>query len=130
MKHVHRVAAVIHDEIRLKIQCLVDVHVIFLCRAAMGCKDMNPRLCKGSRHIILGGEGIASRDRHLGTGMMEHLSHIGRLCLQMKGYDNLLSCKGLCLRIFLVDRCHDRHEILYPVDLVVPGGGKLDIANH
>ena len=130
VQHVHEVAAVVDDEVRLDVECLVDEGVVLLRRAVVPSEDVQAVLDKRGGYIVLRRQRVAARDGDFGAGMVEYLRHVGRLGLEMQRDDHLLARKRLRDGELLVDGRHDRHEVLDPVDLIVARRSQLDIANH
>ena len=130
MKHIDQIAAVINDNVRLDIECLIEEYGIFFLRAAMPCKDVNALLDKRSRNIILRGQRIAARNGNLRTRVLEDRRHVGRLRLDVQGNDHLDAGKRLRDRILLVGCRHYRHKPLHPINLCVTGRCECNIPNH
>ena len=53
MKEMHEIAAIVDDDIRMNVQCLINIGTIFLIRAGMCCKDMQAIFDESRRNIIL-----------------------------------------------------------------------------
>ena len=93
-------------------------------------KDVQAVLDERGGHIVLRRQRVAARDGDLRTGMVEDLRHVGRLGLEVQRDDHLLARKRLRDGEFFINSCHDRHEVLDPIDLIVARRSQLDIANH
>ena len=130
VQHVHEVASVVDDEVRLDVERLVDEGVVLLRRAVMPSEDVQTVLDERCGHIVLCRQRVTARDGDLRTGMVEDLRHVGRLGLEVQCDDHLLARERLRDGEFLIDSRHDRHEVLDPVDLIVARRSQLDIANH
>ena len=130
MQDIHEVAAVVDDDVRLKVKRLVDVLLILFVRAAVRRKDMKPIFDERRRDVILRGQRIAARDGNLCAGVLHDQRQIRCLCFKMQRDDDLLACKGLRHGKFFVDGFHDRHEVLDPVDFVMTRRREFDVFDH
>ena len=84
VEHRHKVAAVVHDDVRLRLdERLFQKAVVFFRRAGMGREDVHAVFHQRRRHVVLRGERIAARHRDLRPGIFQHLGKIGGLRLQM-----------------------------------------------
>ena len=70
MQDIHEVAAVVDDDVRLKVKSLVDVLLILFVRAAVRRKDMKPIFDERRRDVILRGQRIAARNGNLCAGVL------------------------------------------------------------
>ena len=127
---MHEVATVVNDDVRLDFQRFVDIVVVLLVRAGMRGKDVHAVLHERGGDIVLRRERVAARDGNLGARMMENLRHVGRLGLEVQRDDHFLAREGLAHAVLFIECTHDGHEVLDPLDFVVPARGQLDIFNQ
>ena len=130
MQRVDKIAAIVNEELRMRVERLVDEIEIFLVRAVMPCEDLDAVFDERRRDIVLRRKRIAARDGNLRACMRKDLGHIGRLRLKMQRDRHADALERFRLRELLVHRVHDRHEVLDPFDLVMARRSKLNITNH
>lgn len=83
MQFVHQVAAVIHDQLGMGIQCFIQIHVVFFVGAGVGGEYGDAVCHQGSRHIVLCGKRITAGNRHVGAAVFQRQRKIGSLGFQM-----------------------------------------------
>jgi len=95
VQEVYLVAAVIDDNVRMMIECFIEIAKVFFICAGMRCIDRQAIFNEGRGHIILRRQGIAARYDNLGTGTVQYFSQISRFCFEMNAYGNGFAFKRL-----------------------------------
>ena len=86
---VHKIAAVIDDDIRSDGEHAAQMRLIFLVRAAVDSVHVHALRRQRRGNIVLCGQRVGTGDVHLRAAHLEHAAQVGRLGLQMHGERDL-----------------------------------------
>ena len=124
---INQITAIIHNNIRLTIQCHINISIVFVHITAMMSKNSYPILYQSCTNIILSGQRIGSCSNNLRTCSLQYQSQISGLCLQMHGHNHANTSKRLGYGILLFNSIHYWHKILYPVYLIMTRWCQINI---
>ena len=83
MNHIHKVAAIVNDDVRTGRDDLADSVHVFFGGGSVDCEYIQSLVYKRRRDVILRRERIAAGDVHLGSACGEHLTEMCRLGFKM-----------------------------------------------
>ena len=89
----HELGAIVHDQVRASLECLVQVAFEILLGRVVGGEDPHAPLGQGRADVVLGGEGIAPGDGDLRPGFRQEQGQIRRLRLQVDGHRDLAAAQ-------------------------------------
>ena len=128
--HMHDIAAVVYDDIRLRLYHAPDIQVIFFLCAAVSRVNMHAQSVKFRRDVVLRGQRIASGRVNFRSACGESLAETGGLRLKMYGKRHLQACqRSLFFEIF-AHRPEQGHVVPYPGDLVCSGRSKGTVPDN
>ena len=74
MDHGHEVSSIVDDDVRTGLDHSPDTAFIFLGGSSMHSEHVQTFMNEGSSYIVLGGERIASSDKHLRSAFRQHFA--------------------------------------------------------
>ena len=89
MQQRNQVAAVINDDMRFRIQRMMQELVIFFLGRVVPGKNADAVFGQRCRDIILGRQRIAAGHHHIGAGIFHYHAQIGGFGFQMNGDDHI-----------------------------------------
>jgi hypothetical protein len=67
----HELGAIVHDQVRACLECLVQVALEILLGRVVGGEDPHAPLGQSRANVVLGGEGVAPGDGDLSPGFRQ-----------------------------------------------------------
>ena len=122
-----QVAAVVHDQVGAALQGLGQQVLIAPHVHPVDTEGLHPQAGHGSGHIVLGGQGVAAGEIHLGAPLPEHQPQVGGLGLQVDRDGDGQALKGLLPAEALFDAAQGGHEVPDPLDLLQAGRGQRQV---
>ena len=124
---VHKIAAVVNDDVRPNGEHAAQMRLIRLVRAAIDRVHVHAlcRQCRGN--VVLRGQRVGTGDVHLRAAHLEHAAQVGRLGLQMHGERDLQTGKRLFPRKIAADVAQNRHMCFHPADLPLTGRCQVQV---
>ena len=126
---IHKVTAVIDDDVRSDLENPSDMVLIFLRRCVIPRKYIEASLNQSSSDIILGRERIAAGHIHLGTTSRKNLTKVCCLGFKMYRQSHLEALERECLSEFFLERVEKGHILSYPVYLKSAFRPKSDVSD-
>ena len=126
---VHKVPAVVDDDVRRTREHAAEAFLILLHRAAVKGKDVHPVRSQRGGHVVLRRERVRARDVHLRPAHLEHAAQIGRLRFQMDGERHAQTFKGSRPPVLFAQGAEHGHIALYPIDLDLARGSEGNVGN-
>ena len=124
------VAAVVHDEVGTALQGLHQQVLVALHVHAVDAEGLHAQISHGSGHVILGGQGVAAGEIHLGAALPQHQTQVGGLGLQVDRDGDGEALKGLFSAEALLNAAEGGHEVPHPLDLLMARGGQGHILDN
>ena len=124
---MHKIAAVIDDNVRPNGEHIAQMRLVFFVRAAIDRVHIHALRRQRSGNIILRGQRIGAGDVHLRAAHFEHAAQIGRLGFQVHGQRDLQAGKRLFPRKIAADIAQNRHMCFHPADLPLTGRCQVQI---
>ncbi len=119
-----QVAPVVHDQVGAALQGLHQQVLIPLHVHPVDAEGLHPQVGHGGGHVVLGGQGVAAGEVHLGAPLPEDQTQVGGLGLQMDGDGDGQPLEGLLPAEALLNAAEGGHEVPHPLDLLMAGGGQ------
>ena len=116
-QEVNQVTAVIYDEVGMALKGFCQKVFIFLSVHSIFTKGFHSHLGHSRRHIILGRQGVTSREEYFSPTLFQHQSKVGGLGLQMYGNGDSQPFKRLFLLKLFLDLSQGRHVGPNPLNL-------------
>ena len=120
MNHRDKVASVVDNDIRSRLNHPTNSPLIFLRGGSVNGENIQSFVDQGCRDIILCGKGIAAGDEHLGSTVGENLAKTCGLGLKVDRQSHLQPGERLGVKEFLIKTFQQRHVMPYPVDFKLP----------
>ena len=111
------VAPVVDYYVRAGFQNLPDAASVFFRGGPVNRKYLESFMDQGSRHVVLGGQGVAPGYVHVGTAGGEDFAKVCGLGLQMDGKGYLEALERLCLPEIPFQSLQQGHMAAHPLNL-------------
>ena len=121
------VAAVVHDQVGAALQRLHQQILILLRGDAVDAIGVHTQVGHGGGHIVLGGQGVAAGEVHVGPALPQYQAQVGGFGLQVDGHGDGQPGKGLLPAKALLDSGQGGHKVPHPLDLLAAGGGQTGV---
>ena len=119
VQHVYEVAAVVDNQLRLNLQCFAQIHIVFLVRAAMSCKNGYAAVNQSCSDFVLRRQRIAAGNNNVCTSIFQHECQIGSFCFQMDGNNHVNASERFSFAVLLVQVVQQGHIFLCPCNTLV-----------
>ena len=126
---VHKVSAIVNDDVRSYLQHAADMCLIFLRSCIIPCKHIQTCLNEGCSYVVLGRKRIASCNIHLSATCCEHFAQISGLSLEVNRECYLKSLERKCCLELFLESVEKRHVVPYPIDLEPAVRPELDVSD-
>ena len=120
MNHIHKVAAIVNDDVRTGRDDLADSVHIFFCAGSVDCENIQSFVHKSRCYVILSRERIAARDVHLGSTCRKDFTEMRSLGFKMYGQSYFLACERLILAELRLEPIEQGHMPPDPFNLQLP----------
>ena len=129
MHEMHKVAAVVDDDIRADPEDFFKAFLILLHGAAVFGKNVHAAGCQRRGDVVLSGQGVGAGHIHLGAAHLHDAAQICSFCLEVNGKRDLHAFKWSRSPEVLAYPAQHGHIALYPVYFHLARGCELYIFN-
>ena len=127
---VHKIAAVVNDDVRPDGEHAAQVRLVFFVRAAVDRVHVHALRRQRCGNVVLRRQRVGPGDVHLRAAHLEHTAQVGRLGLQMHGERDLQAGKRLFARKIAADIAQNRHMCFHPADLPLTGWRQVQVLDR